>query len=107
MQREPERVARLQENARLLRGLLRGRGIAVPDSPSPIVPVVIGGAEETMRVSAALRDDGFLVVGIRPPTVPRGTSRLRITPMATHTDEDIRLLADAVARHAANPAPAP
>ena len=107
MHREPERVVRLQKNARLLRELLRGRGLPVPDSPSPIVPVVIGGAAETMRVSAALRDEGFLVVGIRPPTVPRGTSRLRITPMATHTDEDIRALADAVARHAASPAPAP
>ena len=83
LHREPERVVRLQENARLLRGLLRGRGFAVSDSPSPIVPVVIGGAEETMRASAALRDEG-LSCRWHPPA--HGAARHQ--PPAHHADGD-------------------
>ncbi len=61
---------------------LRGRPV---DSRTAIVPILVGGDEETMDVSNALFDRGVFVHGIRPPTVPEGTGRLRLTLMATHT----------------------
>ena len=63
-----------------------------PKAASAIVPLVIGDAAETMRLSAALFDRGFFVSGIRPPTVPDGEARLRITVTADHTEEEIRCL---------------
>ena len=63
---------------------------------SPIVPIVIGGKEETLKASAALREQGIDVTAIRPPTVPEGTSRLRITVSAAHSAEDIDRLIKAL-----------
>ena len=62
-----------------------------------IVPVVIGDNERTMTICERLLERGFYAQGIRHPSVPRGTARLRITPMATHDDSEIDALADAVA----------
>ncbi|MCF6154711.1 MAG: 8-amino-7-oxononanoate synthase [Candidatus Brocadia sp.] len=56
---------------------------------SPIVPLVIGSAEDAINVSMKLYENGILIPAIRPPTVPQGTSRLRISLMATHTEDDI------------------
>lgn len=64
---------------------------------SPIVPVVIGSAEAALEASARLEAEGFLVVAIRPPTVPEGTARLRIAFSAAHSDADVMRLADLVA----------
>jgi 7-keto-8-aminopelargonate synthetase-like enzyme len=87
---EPWRRDRVRENARLLREGIRGLGCDVAGSPDGhIVPVVIGEAEATMRAGAALRERGFLVGAIRPPTVPLGTSRLRISASAAHTRAEI------------------
>jgi 8-amino-7-oxononanoate synthase len=62
--------------------------------PSPIIPVVIGGDAEAVEASRALLERGLLVPAIRPPTVPSGTSRLRVTLSAAHSDEQVgRLLA--------------
>ena len=69
-------------------------GLAPPESP--IVPLVLGGARRTMRAAAALRDRGFLVGAIRPPTVPEGASRLRLTFSAVHVPDDVDRLAAAV-----------
>jgi 8-amino-7-oxononanoate synthase len=63
-----------------------------------IQPLVIGGNVEVMRVSAALADCGVLVPAIRPPTVPTGTARLRISLSAAHTNEDVARLIDALRR---------
>ncbi|MGH7785466.1 MAG: aminotransferase class I/II-fold pyridoxal phosphate-dependent enzyme, partial [Candidatus Binatia bacterium] len=54
-----------------------------------IVPVMIGDPEDTMALSTALLHDGVFAHGIRPPTVPEGTARIRATVMATHGDADI------------------
>jgi 8-amino-7-oxononanoate synthase len=62
-----------------------------------IVPVVIGDASGTMRIGERLSRAGFLVGCVRPPTVPDGTSRLRISLSAAHTGDQIRALAAAVA----------
>ena len=78
--------ARLRSHVDLLR----------PGNPSPIIPVVFGDERATLDASAALLDQGMLVPAIRPPTVPAGTSRLRIALSAAHTDAQIDALADAI-----------
>jgi 8-amino-7-oxononanoate synthase len=70
--------------------------LGLPAAQSPIVPVVIGSAEAALAASARLEAEGFLVVAIRPPTVPEGTARLRIAFSAAHSDADVMRLADLV-----------
>jgi len=72
------------------------RALNLPAAESPIVPLVLGDPETTLRASAFLEEEGFLVTAIRPPTVPKGTARLRFTFTALHKDEDIDRLADLV-----------
>jgi 8-amino-7-oxononanoate synthase len=94
---EPWRRARLRENARTLRAGLAGLGHGAPgEADGHIVPVRTGDAEGTMRIGHALRERGFLVGAVRPPTVPPGGSRLRITLSAAHTAEQIGALLDAL-----------
>jgi 8-amino-7-oxononanoate synthase len=73
-------------------------GFATPGHPSPIVPVVFGRAQAALSASAALLADGIWVPAIRPPTVPPGTSRLRVTVSAAHRDEDVGRLIEALGR---------
>ena len=68
----------------------------LPDAQSPIVPIVIGNEEATMAASRRLEEEGYLVVAIRPPTVPPGTARLRVTFTAQHPDDAVERLADIV-----------
>lgn len=75
-----------------------------PGHPSPIVPVVIGDEDDAVAASRSLLEQGFLVPAIRPPSVPAGSSRLRITLSAAHTDEQVKALAGALARLSAVPA---
>ena len=75
---------------------LFARELNLPAPESPIVPLVIGEAEATLKASALLEAEGYLVTGIRPPTVPAGTARLRFTFTAEHKDEDILRLAGLV-----------
>jgi 8-amino-7-oxononanoate synthase len=70
-----------------------------PHHPSPIVPYVCGSEHRALEVAAALLDDGLLVTAIRPPTVPPGTSRLRVTMSAAHTPEQVDRLSRALASH--------
>jgi 8-amino-7-oxononanoate synthase len=85
----------LRANSRFFRSGLAEAGFRIPDGSTQIVPIVIGSAITTMQFSDALLAEGFFAQGIRPPTVPAGTSRLRFTLMATHTQAE---LADAVER---------
>jgi 8-amino-7-oxononanoate synthase len=93
----------LLRNAELLRSGLRALGFEIPDEKSQILPVFIGNNERTMQLSAKLLDRGVFVQGIRPPTVPAGTARLRLTPMATHRPEHIERAIDAFASLVRNP----
>jgi 8-amino-7-oxononanoate synthase len=70
--------------------------LGLPPAQSAIVSVVLGGAEHALRASERLKDAGYLVAAIRPPTVPSGTSRLRFTFSAAHSDASVRALASAV-----------
>jgi 8-amino-7-oxononanoate synthase len=72
------------------------RAAWLPEPESPIVPVMLGKAEAALAASALLEDNGFLVTAIRPPTVPPGTSRLRLTFTAQHPDDEIERLAEIV-----------
>jgi 8-amino-7-oxononanoate synthase len=81
---EPERRRALADNATHLRNGLRARGFDV-GGDTHILPVVLGDNARTVAFAAALRRRGVLVHAIRPPTVPAGTARLRVTPIATHT----------------------
>lgn len=73
------------------------RRLGLPEAQSPIVPLVLGAEEAALNASKMLEDEGFLVVAIRPPSVPPGTSRLRFAFCAEHDDEDVARLADIVA----------
>jgi 8-amino-7-oxononanoate synthase len=86
---EPRRRERLRANAARLCEGLRALGYDVPGGPTPILPVVVGEPGRAVALSKALEDRGVLAPAIRPPTVPYGTSRLRVTVMATHTGSDI------------------
>ncbi len=97
VRREPWRRTRLQENARRLRSRLGRLGHSTAPSTTHIVPVVVGENAPTMAACEGLLERGFYAQGIRQPSVPAGTSRLRLTPMATHREAEIDALADAVA----------
>jgi len=71
-------------------------GLTLCDSSTPIQPVITGTAQAALQWSAALREAGILITAIRPPTVPEGTARLRITFSATHTEAQIDRLLDAL-----------
>jgi len=88
-EREPERGAGLRSRVRALADRLRGAGLDVPEAESQILPVRIGDADRTVEVMRALLEQGIYVAAIRPPTVPDGTSRLRFSVMATHTQSQL------------------
>ena len=88
----------LADNSNLLRSLLLQAGCKVPDGCTPIIPILVGDAEMTSLFSARLLQEGVFVQGIRPPTVPKGTSRLRCTVMASHSLEQIQQAAAVIIR---------
>ena len=90
------RRERLHNNIRAFRQTAAQLELRLLDSFTAIQPVVIGDNAEVMRVSAALQEKGFLVGAIRPPTVPAGSARLRITLSADHTQDDIHRLLEAL-----------
>jgi 8-amino-7-oxononanoate synthase len=97
LQAEPEQVACLHEAARALRGGLAEEGFAVEPSDMHIVPLVVGDSEAAMRLCQGALERGVFAQAIRPPTVPEGTSRLRLTVMASHSVTELRHAAKALA----------
>jgi glycine C-acetyltransferase/8-amino-7-oxononanoate synthase len=99
LESQPERVERLTANAATLRRALIAEGLQVGSSETQIVPVAVGDATATMELSARVLERGVFAQGIRPPTVPAGSSRLRFTVMSTHRREELeraaRLVGDA------------
>ncbi len=93
IERNPGYAAEPLRKARLFT-----RALNLPEAQSAIVPVIVGDAAAALAASDLLRDNGFLVVAIRPPTVPAGTARLRFAFTAQHGDDDIARLADIVRR---------
>src|SRR5215467_2927434 len=91
IERDPAYAALPVDKARVFT-----RRAGLPEAKSPIVPVVVGGEQIALAASRYLEDEGFLVVAIRPPTVPAGTARLRLTFTAQHPDDEIERLAQIV-----------
>ena len=91
IENEPETIARPMQNA-----VAFTRLAGLPDATSTIVPVIIGGEQQTLAASRLLEEEGFAVIAIRPPTVPAGTSRLRLTFSAAHPMGEIERLANIV-----------
>ena len=94
IERDPGYAAEPLRKARLF-----ARALNLPEAQSAIVPVIVGETDAALAASELLRDEGFLVVAIRPPTVPAGTARLRFAFTAQHPDADIERLADIVRRN--------
>ena len=96
---QPHRVGKLARNARTLRAALAGAGLVAPGpSESHIVPIVVGSANDTVEACERALRDGVFAQAIRPPTVPDGTSRLRLAAMACHTTGELREAARIIAR---------
>jgi 8-amino-7-oxononanoate synthase len=94
IERDPAYAAEPLRKARLFT-----RALNLPDAQSAIVPVIVGDTAAALAASDRLCDNGFLVVAIRPPTVPAGTARLRFAFTAPHDDSDIARLAELVRSH--------
>lgn len=103
---EPERRTRLHALARLLRTRLSQEGFDLgtgkeaeteaAQPPTPIVPILVGDPDRTLALAAALLKAGIFCPAVRPPTVPPGTSRLRVSLTAAHTEEDVERLVAAL-----------
>ena len=91
---EPNRRERLKQNADYLRAKLNQLGLNTGQSISHIIPVIIGGAKEAVEVSQRLYEMGFFVPAIRPPTVPAGTARLRVSVQSEHNKDQMDKLCD-------------
>jgi 8-amino-7-oxononanoate synthase len=90
LREQPRRVEKLQANADALRHELEAEGWDVAGSTTQIVPLIVGDAAMAMRVCEAAIEGGVFAQAIRPPTVPPGTSRLRLAVMASHTRQELR-----------------
>ncbi len=99
-QNEPERRQTLLENIEYFRRTIRQTSLRLAESITPIQPIVLGSADVALRASSLLKQNGIWVVAIRPPTVPAGSSRLRITLSAAHTTQDIDQIVESLASDA-------
>jgi glycine C-acetyltransferase/8-amino-7-oxononanoate synthase len=97
---QPQRVEKLQANGDALRDELAREGFEVAGSTTQIVPLVIGDAKLAMRICELAIERGVFAQAIRPPTVPEGTSRLRLAVMASHSRAELREAAQVLGRAA-------
>ena len=93
IEREEWRRKKLIQLTKCLKKELQPLRWKLLKSVTPIQPVIIGGGSEVVQISNALREQGLLIPAIRPPTIPRGSARLRISLSASHSIEDVKQLA--------------
>jgi 8-amino-7-oxononanoate synthase len=93
---EPQRREHLQKLIQLFRTGAKNLGLNLMDSNTPIQPILIGEANEAIKLTEQLKRQGILVTAIRPPTVPQGTARLRVTLSAAHSESQVLQLLDAL-----------
>ena len=98
LEKEPQRITKLHENVAKIRNGLGDLGFACPDSPSAIVPIMIGDEAEAIRKGERLLELGIMVVGFAFPVVPRGEARLRIQVSSALEDEHIRRVLEAFSK---------
>ena len=96
IQRDTSLRQRLWHNTKTISQHLQNLGFDLAQSQTHIIPILVGDAQKTVEISEHLYNRGIYLYGIRPPTVPEGQSRLRLSVMATHTDDDIAQLLDAM-----------
>ncbi|MFH1614416.1 MAG: 8-amino-7-oxononanoate synthase [Planctomycetota bacterium] len=96
IQTQRQRREKLRENAVYIKRRLQQASVNTGCSNSHIIPVIIGGEADTLRIAGKLKERGFYVSAIRPPTVPAGTSRLRISLQSRHSQEQLDGLCDAI-----------
>jgi len=94
IERDGNQRARLLSNADFLRAGLNYLGFNTLESQTPIIPILTKEPKLTMELSRRLFEEGVFAQGIRPPTVPEGLCRLRVTVMATHTKSDLEFVID-------------
>jgi glycine C-acetyltransferase/8-amino-7-oxononanoate synthase len=97
---DPSHATRLQANANILRDALAREGFEVAGASTQIIPLIVGDAALAMRICELAIEGGVFAQAIRPPTVPDGTSRLRLAVMASHTKAELREAAAVLARAA-------
>lgn len=95
IQDEPTRRERLRSNRNALHAALTGLGFQLTDTQSPILPIIVKSPEQAVEMSQALYKAGVYVPAIRPPTVPKHSSRLRLTVSSEHTEEQLETVATA------------
>jgi 8-amino-7-oxononanoate synthase len=93
LRERPHRVERLRANARALRRGLAGEGFPVEQADMQIVPLIVGDERTAMRLCQEALEHGVFAQAIRPPSVPAGSSRLRLTAMASHTATELEMAA--------------
>ncbi|MFH1858324.1 MAG: 8-amino-7-oxononanoate synthase [Candidatus Omnitrophota bacterium] len=98
LEERPELIENFWKKIRFFKNELLAMGYDLMGSETHILPLRIGGNEEALALAKALFDEGLYAPAIRPPTVPKGTSRIRLTPMATHTQEDLEQALDILRR---------
>jgi 8-amino-7-oxononanoate synthase len=96
---EPWRRERVQALTSRWRRAAAAEGLPLTDSPTPIQPLIVGEAAHALALSDALMAEGFWVSAIRPPTVPAGTARLRVSLSAAHAEAHVDALAECLGRH--------
>lgn len=96
---EPWRRERVQALTQRWRRVAAAQGLPLTDSPSPIQPLIVGESAHALALSEALMGEGFWVSAIRPPTVPAGTARLRVSLSAAHAEADVDTLAECLGHH--------
>ena len=89
IEKDIERRQKVMELSNWFKTKLKEAGFYITNTVTPIIPVIIGDAKKTVEISESLLEEGIYAPAIRPPTVPKKTSRLRISLMATHTHDDL------------------
>jgi glycine C-acetyltransferase/8-amino-7-oxononanoate synthase len=105
LQEQPGRVDKLHRNAGAMRDALSAEGLETGISETQILPIVVGDPHAAMEACERALGQGVFCQAIRPPTVPNGSSRLRITVMASHTRSELRWAAGVIARSVRSVAP--
>jgi len=96
LEAKPGLGAGLLDRATVFRNQLRTANLNVGSSASQIIPVIVDDSGKALALSQRLRNEGIIAVAIRPPTVPRGTARIRFSVTLAHSTEDLKTAADIV-----------
>jgi 8-amino-7-oxononanoate synthase len=101
LEKEPDLGMQLLKRAAEFRAQIRAAGLEVGPSQTQIIPVMVGDSAKALSLSRRLRDNGIIAVAIRPPTVPKGTARIRLSVTLAHSDTDLREVARLLTKCAA------